>query len=139
MEIDYRNSLEQKDIWHQNYIAHTIGTMEEMKKKRAVRWYTQGRYESVIFVPSTPRSVLQRQYQEEINRHDIKIRVVEKAGRSVKSMLQRSDPFKPRTCGRALCFICETEKKGSCDGELRYNLNGLRKFGRERRVSLRNI
>ena len=88
---------------------------DEMKKEKAVRWYTKGGYESVIFVPSTPGSVLQRRYQEEINRHDIKIRVVEKAGRSVKSMLQRSDPFKPRTCGRALCFICETEKKGSCD------------------------
>ena len=86
-----------------------------MKKEKAVQWYTQRGYESVIVVPSSPGSVLQRRYQEEINRHDIKIRVVEKAGRSVKSMLQRSDPFKPRTCGRALCFICETERKGSCN------------------------
>ena len=40
---------------------------------------------------------------------------MEKAGRSVKSMLQRSDPFKSGTCGRALCFVCGTEKKGLCD------------------------
>ena len=58
-----------------------------MKKEKALRWYMQGGYESVIFVLSTLESVLQRRYQEEINRHSIKIRVVEKAGRSVKSML----------------------------------------------------
>ena len=37
------------------------------------------RYESIIFVKSTPRSVLRRWYQE-INGHDIKNRFVEEAG-----------------------------------------------------------
>ena len=37
------------------------------------------RYESIIFVQSTPRSVLRRWYQE-INGHDIKNRFVEEAG-----------------------------------------------------------
>ena len=59
--------------------------------------------------------MLQRRYQSEINRQGIKIRVVEKAGRSIKSMLQRSDPFKERRCGRESCFVCTTEGKGSCD------------------------
>ena len=40
---------------------------------------------------------------------------MEKAGRSVKSLLQRSDPFKERICSREGCFVCHTEKKGSCD------------------------
>ena len=88
---------------------------DEMKREKAVGWYKRGGYESVIFVPSTPESVLQRRYQAEINRHGVKIRVVEKSGRSVKSMLQRSDPFKERTCGRDMCFVCGTEKKGLCD------------------------
>ena len=88
---------------------------DAMKKKKAVGWYQQGGYESVIFVPSTPNSVLQRRYQAEINRQGIKIRVVEKAGRSVKSILQRSDSFKKRRCGRESCFVCNTEGKGSCD------------------------
>ena len=55
-----------------------------MRKEKAVQWYTQGGYKSVIFIPSTPGSVLQRRYQEEINRYDIKIRVMEKAGRSTR-------------------------------------------------------
>ena len=48
--------------------------------------------------------------QDEINRNDIL--VVEKAGRSLKSMLHY---FKPRICGRTLYSICETEKTGPCD------------------------
>ena len=40
---------------------------------------------------------------------------MEKAGRSVNSMLQRSDPSKSRTCGWTLCFVYETEKKELCD------------------------
>ena len=88
---------------------------DAMKREKAVGWYKRGGYESIIFVPSTPSSVLQRRYQAEINRHDMKIRVVEKAGRSLKSLLQRSDPFKDKLCGRERCFVCDTEKKGSCD------------------------
>ena len=60
---------------------------DKLKKVKAMQWYTQGGYESVIFVPSTPGSVLQRRYHEEINWHGIMIGVVKKAGRSVKSML----------------------------------------------------
>ena len=78
-------------------------------------WYKRGGYVSVIFFPSTPNSVLQRCYQAEIDCQGIKIRIVEKAGRSVKSLLQRSDPFKERVCSREGCFVCTTEKKGSCD------------------------
>ena len=88
---------------------------DAMKKEKAVGWYKRGGYESVIFVPSTPNSLLQRRYQAEIDRQGIKIRIVEKAGRSVKSLLQRSDPFKERICSREGCFVCHTEKKGSCD------------------------
>ena len=81
----------------------------------AVQWFTQGGYQSVIFVPSTPGSVLQLRHQEEINWHCIKICVVEKAGRSVKSLLKLTDPFQSLTCGWVLRFICKTQKKGLCD------------------------
>ena len=39
---------------------------------------------------------------------------MEKAGRSIKSVLQRSDPFKATTCDRQSCLVCETGGKGSC-------------------------
>ena len=67
-----------------------------MKKEKAVGWYKRGGYESVIFVPSTPDSLLQRRYQAEIVRQGIKIRIMDKAGRSAKSPLQCADPFKKK-------------------------------------------
>ena len=61
--------------------------------------------------------MLQQRYQEEIDRRGLKIRVVEKSGRSVKSMLQRSNPFRPEKCDRPSCLVCGTGGKGACDKE----------------------
>ena len=52
--------------------------------------------------------------QEEINRSDFRIRVVEKVGRSIKSVIQRSDPFKNKDCGALDSLVCRTGGKGSC-------------------------
>ena len=90
---------------------------DKAKREKVNTWYGRGGYESVIFVPSTPDSVLQQRYQEEIDRRGLKIRVVEKSGRSVKSMLQRSNPFRPEKCDRPSCLVCGTGGKGACDKE----------------------
>lgn len=87
------------------------------KSEKRLGWYRKGGYESVIFVPSTPRSELQQKYQREIDRHGLRIRAVERGGRTVKSSLQRSNPFRSATCGRQSCFVCETEGRGSCEKE----------------------
>ena len=71
---------------------------DKAKKDKITSWYGRGGYESVIFVPSTPDSILQKRYQSEVDRQGLRIRVVEKAGRSIESMVQRSDPFQPDRC-----------------------------------------
>ena len=43
--------------------------------------------------------------------------MVEKARRSIKSMIQRSDPFQPERCDRESCLVCDAGGKGSCDKE----------------------
>ena len=45
------------------------------------------------------------------------VKVVEHGGRSVKSILQRSDVSPCLFCGDAGCPICETEAKGNCQDE----------------------
>ena len=40
---------------------------------------------------------------------------VEVAGPQLKRKLQKSDPFKEKTCGRLDCFICSTGGRGPCD------------------------
>eukprot|EP00794_Sanderia_malayensis_P001936 gene1936-2201_t len=87
---------------------------DKAKKNRVLNWYKNGKYDSVIFIQSTPGSELKRKYQNEIDRCGVRIRVVEKAGRSLKSQLQRSVPFKEASCNRETCLICKTGGRGSC-------------------------
>ena len=61
-------------------------TKEKIRKNK--NWYAKGGNESVIFVPATPRSQLQREYQQEIRNLGFTIKVVEKAGNTLKRMLQ---------------------------------------------------
>ena len=88
---------------------------DRKKKEKVIDWYKRGGYESVIFVPATPNSELQSKYQQQIDRQGLRIRAVEKAGKSIKSLLQKSNPFKPETCDRQLCLLCRTGGRGSCE------------------------
>ena len=90
---------------------------DRQKKKRndKINWYKKGGYQSVVFVPATPGSALVKRFKEEVAKSKYKIRVVELSGRTLKSKLQRSDPFKPSVCARDGCAICNTGGKGSCD------------------------
>ena len=89
---------------------------ERVKEKRdkKVDWYKRGGFESVIFIPATPGSYLCKKYQKAVKASGLKIRIVERAGRSVKSLLQRSDPFRVSSCSRGDCFVCTSDGKGNC-------------------------
>ena len=86
---------------------------EKEEKRRS--WYRKGNYSSVIFVPATPESSLKRSLDEDVKKSGLRIRIVEKSGMRVKKVLQRSDPFKKRTCERECCFVCRTGGRGPCD------------------------
>ena len=90
--------------------------MEEKERKRK-EWYKQGGFDSVLFVSSTPDGKLKRMYQTEIRKSGLRIKVVERTGRTLKSLLQTSNPFKQGSCGRPKCFICMTTQKGNCNTE----------------------
>ena len=71
------------------------------------QWYSQnGKYESVMFVEATPASELMNKVQQVIRRLKMKIKVVERAGATIKGLIQRSNPFGIRDCGRDKCLIC---------------------------------
>ena len=89
----------------------------ESKEREKNEWYKQGGFDSVIFIPSTPNEKLKRMYQNEIRKSGLRIKVVEKTGRTIKSRLQTSNPFKREGCARPNCFICTTTKKGNCTSE----------------------
>ena len=56
-------------------------------------------------------------YEEMIRRSGIRIKVVEKTGRTLKSQLQTSDPFRDPNCGREDCLVCTTFGQGNCNTE----------------------
>ena len=80
-------------------------------------WCGRGGYRSVIFVPSTPGSVLPKRYQSDVDRQGLQMTVFEKAGRSIKSMIQRLDPFPIQKCDQQSCMVCQTFGKGLCNKE----------------------
>ena len=72
----------------------------------------------MIFIPATPRSELRNKFEREIKKSGFKIRVVEKAGRSLRDKLQKSDPFKNKQCrDNENCLVCRSGGKGMCRNE----------------------
>ena len=76
------------------------------RKKRRDSLSRKGDFDTVIFVPATPGSQLKRRYMTEIKATELKIKVVEQSGNTLKAMLQRLDPFKQRRCVDAGCLLC---------------------------------
>ena len=87
---------------------------ERLRKKQQSKttWFKKGKtdYKSIIFVPATPQSKLQKEYSKIIKKHKVNIKVVEKAGKQIKTTLQTSDPFKQNKCQDEECFPCKTNK-----------------------------
>ena len=67
------------------------------------RVYTWCTWEA-IFVPATPNLKIQKDYSKIIQKHKIDIKVVEKAGKQLKTTLQTSDPFKQSKYQDEECF-----------------------------------
>ena len=85
---------------------------ERLEKKK--NWFGK-KYETVLFVPATPDSELQKNLQRTINETNVKIKVVERSGTKLVRLLQRNDPFKEKMCPKsAKCLVCSGERPGGC-------------------------
>jgi len=90
---------------------------EREKQSKKCNWYRNSGFDSVLFVPSTPKGKLKAMYQKEISQSGFRIKVVETTGTTLKRQLQTSNPFKKKLCGRSQCFICTSEGSGDCNTE----------------------
>ena len=77
-------------------------------------WYKGDKYDTVMFVQPTKDSQLKKKIQLLARKNGVKVKVVEKAGQTVKKELQRSNPFGKLVCGREDCFVCKVGKPGDC-------------------------
>ena len=89
-------------------------TREKEKVNKRRNWYGKGGHETVMFVDSTPGSKLAKEFREVLHSCDLKIRVVERTGDSIKNLLARSDPFHTKTCQTTSCKVCSSFPKISC-------------------------
>ena len=81
------------------------------KKKRRHEWSTKGGHIAPIFVPPTPNSELAAQLRriaEQEAEAGINFLIVESGGRSVKSVVQSSNPTATRGCEDSDCLPCQT-------------------------------
>ena len=67
-----------------------------------------------IKVAYTPGSRLLKEFQSVARKHNFPIRFVELSGYSLQNILERSDPFRGKTCGRPDCFPCISGGGGNC-------------------------
>ena len=90
-----------------------VGT-RSCKRNRKKDWYDGKRYDGCLFVDVTMNSELKRRVQEACKRNKLRVKVVEKMDRTVKNMLQQSNPFGWNHCGRMDCPTCNRGIQINC-------------------------
>ena len=107
---------------------------EATKRNKKIHWYrneeSKIQYKSILFVPPTPGGVLAKQMkerEEELNKFsDERIKIVEKGGRNIESLLAKKDPFGKENCTEKLCPLCNNSGKNKMDIACNTNNVGYR-------------
>ena len=90
-----------------------IGRRRQKRAKKE-NLFRGGGNKAVIFVPSTPHSQLKKRHQDIVRGTKLKIKTVEKSGKTLKSTIQRSNPFgQPKCSIEEECLVCRGEM-GNC-------------------------
>jgi len=96
------------------------GYEEEVRRKKKNRtketWYKPN--DTVLFVPPTPNGELRRRMEQVVengNSNELRIKVVERAGRKIRSILPGLK--ENLECGREKCMIHYAGGRGNCNKE----------------------
>ncbi len=69
-----------------------------------------------MFVEATPNEELAKTCRRALKEAELKIRVVERAGKSLKRTLAKSNPFRKTTCKQHKCKVCKLDTDVNCKG-----------------------
>ena len=86
----------------------------KIKDAKKTGWYDRKKYDGVLFVDVTEDNELKREVQRLCKKNKMNVKVVEKMRGTVKSELQRSNPFRKRRCGRKDCVVCDISDGVDC-------------------------
>ena len=85
--------------------------MKERKKEKIQKrekWYKKDGNETVVSIPATPKSELKSMRKSlKIKRSKIKMKVIERRGQTLQSVLQKSRPTVQRKCREECPIICQ--------------------------------
>ena len=84
------------------------------RNEKKHNWFSKKGHKATFFVEATPDEMLRKKCQKILQNCDLPIKVVEKAGTSLKQKLVRSDPYKKNHCSRASCKECPKIENGTC-------------------------
>ena len=79
---------------------------DKIRKKKA--WATKGGFLAPIIIPSTPGGMLAKMLKEvaeKDNDSNIKLKIIEKGGRTLSRMFQNSNPTASEKCGKENCYM----------------------------------
>ena len=91
------------------------------KKKKKHSWSTEGGYVAPIFVPPTPNSELASILKDVVDRESeagVSFKIVETGGKTVKTVVQKSNPTATAGCTDVDCVACRQGRGegGNCRG-----------------------
>ena len=89
---------------------------EEKKRHKRENWYRRGGNDSVVFIPATPRGELKKRLMKKIQDTNVKLKIVEKNGTTVKSLFQKAK-LQRTPCVDDSCLICKKDEKYICRQE----------------------
>ena len=82
---------------------------EKKKKTKKTSWLNKDAYDTVIMVQATPGGELAKKYQQVIETHPgpVKIKIMEQGGRTIKTVVQDTNPTKTKGCASQDCLTCK--------------------------------
>ena len=87
---------------------------EREKVKKRSNWFQKGGYDTTFFVDATPKSELARKCRNVMKSAGLPIKVIEKAGKTLKRCLVKSNPFQQESCESPECNTCRTNPSVNC-------------------------
>ncbi|CAI9736119.1 Hypothetical predicted protein [Octopus vulgaris] len=98
------------------YRNKSWNTIERTKKKirKANSWYDSHKYQSVMFVDTTPGGELAYRFRRTLDKLKLRIKVVEKPGNPIRSIIGRTYPFSRTLCTENYCTVCRFSPQTNC-------------------------
>ena len=84
------------------------------QKRQKARWYEKDGSDSTFFVDATLNSELAEECKSIFKKAGLKVKVIEKTGKTIKQMLVKSDPFKEIGCSKNNCEVCSLDNNINC-------------------------